>query len=321
MSAEGLEIREVVDGQEVDQEDRRSQKSRLNIFPPGFLSFGSDESPDPLRNKRIKFILPLAGRYAIFERFLKNYEEICLLRDDKTDLVIVLYRDESDDVYYKTMNLIEQMRYKYGYDKISVLEGDGEFSRGRALGLGVSKAKEKDLLFFIDVDIVFTASALARIRLNTVLNRRLYFPVVFSQFNPKISHAKNEKYNHFVIDEKSGFWRQFGFGIVSIYKQDFLEIGGFDLSIKGWGKEDIDLYEKAIKSRINVFRSPDKNLIHVYHDVECDKKLIDPQLAMCKGTRADIYGSTEILAQIIYDQPNYLKFAKSRISNVTNAAG
>ncbi|XP_043284509.1 chondroitin sulfate synthase 1 [Venturia canescens] len=318
----GLEIREVVDCVEVDREERPSKKSRLGIFPAGFLSFNGDEAAaDPLRSKRIKFILPLAGRFAIFERFLKNYEEICLLRDHQTDLVVVLYRREDDDSYYKTLDLIEKMRYKYGYDKITVLEGDGEFSRGRALGLGVSRAEDKELLFFVDVDIVFTASALVRIRLNTVLNRRLYFPVVFSQFNPKIIHNQNEKYNHFAIDEKSGFWRQFGFGIVSIYKEDFREIGGFDLTIKGWGKEDIDLYEKAIKSKINVFRSPDKNLIHVYHEVECDEKLIDPQLAMCKGTRADIYANTEVLAQIIYDHPEYLRFAKSRIPNLTNSAG
>lgn len=50
----------------------------------------------------------------------------------------------------------------------------------------------------------------------------------------------------FQIDEVSGYWRSFGFGIVSLYLEDFHRVGGFNTSIIGWGKEDIDLFEKVI---------------------------------------------------------------------------
>lgn len=45
-----------------------------------------------------------------------------------------------------------------------------------------------------------------------------------------------------------GYWRNFGFGIVSMYKSDLELVGGFDISIQGWGKEDVDLYIKFSES-------------------------------------------------------------------------
>lgn len=318
----GLEIREVVDCEEVDQRKRREDSERplRGIFSSGFLNFNTRAS-DPIFGKTIRFVLPLSGRYTIFERFLKNYEEICLSDGDRTELVIVLYRHPTEESYERTLALIDETKYRYPSSKIEVLRGSGNFSRARALELGLAESRDDDLLFFVDVDIVFTESALNRIRLNTVYNRRIYFPVVFSQFDPKFVYGEAGKHESFVVNERTGYWRQFGFGIVSIYKHDYQSIGGFDLSINGWGKEDVDLYEKAVRSELDTFRAPDKNLIHVYHEVECDEKLTGSQLAMCRGTRADTYASTETLAKIIYDNPDYLRFAKSRRSTVTNAAG
>ena len=37
---------------------------------------------------------------------------------------------------------------------------------------------------------------------------------------------------------------------------------------QGWGIEDVDLYEKLLKSNITVFRSVEPNLIHKYHKVK-----------------------------------------------------
>lgn len=47
------------------------------------------------------------------------------------------------------------------------------------------------------------------------------------------------------IDEEVGYWRAFGFGIVSMYKSELLMAGGLDTSILGWGQEDVDLFEKV----------------------------------------------------------------------------
>lgn len=285
------------------------------------LNFNFEEE-DPVKSKVVHFILPLSGRYEVFQRFLQNYEETCLTTGEKTALSIILYRHKKENSSFeRTMDLIEQLRYKYRNAVVDVIPASGTFSRAKALNIGVSRLKDHDLMFFVDVDIVFTEYALYRIRVNTLLGRQIYFPVVFSQYDPKTVYGRSgRRQDTFSINEMTGYWRQFGFGIVSLYKQDYKTVGGFDLSIEGWGKEDVDFYEKVVRSNIKIFRSADKDLVHVYHDVECSKDLSGTQWSMCMGTKADTYAGIETLAKMIYENPDILRFAKARRANLTNAA-
>lgn len=312
-----------MNGEEIDEtrKNRQDDKSLQNIFSGSFLNLNfNSEEQDPVRDKTVHFILPLSGRFEVFQRFLQNYEEVCLTSGEKTTLLVVLYRRKTEDSFNQTVDLIERLKYKYRSASIDILPVAEAFSRAKALNFGASRLKINDLMFFVDVDIVFTNAALYRIRANTLLGKQIYFPVVFSQYNPKI-FPKDLRNDAFSIDEKTGFWRQFGFGIVSLYKQDYEAVGGFDLSIQGWGKEDVDFFEKVVKSNIKIFRAADKDLVHVYHDVECSNDLSGTQLSMCMGTKADTYAGMETLAEMIYGNPKILRFAKARRANLTNAAG
>lgn len=320
----GLEIRETVDGVEVDKErkDQRNDKSLQNIFRGGFLNLNFNfEQEDPVTSKIVHFVLPLSGKYDVLRRFLRNYEEICLTGEERTTLSVILYRHKTEDSFDRTTDLIERLKYKYRGANIDVVPASGAFSRAKALNLGASRLKDNDLMFFVDVDIAFTESALHRIRSNTLLGRQIYFPVVFSQYNPNTVRGDNRGGNVFAVDETSGYWRQFGFGIVSLYKQEYKTVGGFDLSIQGWGKEDVDFYEKVVKSNVKIFRTADRDLVHVYHDVECSKDLPETQWSMCMGTKADTFAGTEALSKMIYENPEVLRFAKARRANLTRAAG
>ncbi|KAL6263192.1 hypothetical protein P5V15_005992 [Pogonomyrmex californicus] len=317
----GLEMRETVNGIEV-QLRQESDKSIRSLLYGGFLNlnFNSQEE-DPVQSKIINFILPLSGRFEIFQRFLQNYEDICLTSGEKTSLLVVLYQHKSENTFNKTIDLIEQFRYKYRSASIEILPVTGDFSRARALDLGVSKMQADDLMLFIDVDIVFTESALHRIRLNTLPGRRIYFPIVFSQYDPKAVYGEARKQDKFTINEISGHWRQYGFGIVSLYKSDYHTVGGLDLSIQGWGKEDVEFFEKAVKSGLDVFRAADRHLVHVYHEIECSRELSNLQFSMCMGSKADTYAGVETLANTIYGNPDILRFAKERRQRRTNPAG
>lgn len=149
----------------------------------------------------------------------------------------------------------------------------------------------------------------------------MYFPIVFSQYDPKIVYGEAGKQDKFTINEISGHWRQYGFGIVSLYKRDYRAVGGLDLSIQGWGKEDVEFFEKAVKSDLDVFRAADRHLVHVYHEVECNRELSSLQLSMCIGSKTDTYAGVETLADMIYANPNILRFAKERRQKRTNPAG
>lgn len=318
----GLEIRETVNGVEIQSRQKSDDKPIHSLFHGGFLNLNfNSEEEDSVRGKTINFIIPLSGRYEIFQRFLQNYEDICLTSDEKTSLLVVLYQHKSENSFNKTIDLIEQLKYKYRTASIEVLPISGDFSRARALDLGASKLQADDLMLFIDVDIVFTSSALNRIRLNTLPGQRMYFPIVFSQYDPKVVYGDAGKQDKFTINEISGHWRQYGFGIVSLYKRDYRALGGLDLSIQGWGKEDVEFFEKAVKSDLDVFRAADRHLVHVYHEIECSRELSSLQLSMCIGSKTDTYAGVETLASMIYADPNILRFAKERRQKRTNPAG
>ncbi|KAL0122149.1 hypothetical protein PUN28_007124 [Cardiocondyla obscurior] len=317
----GLEMRETVNGIQV-QPWQKSDRSIDNLLYRGFLNFNFDsQKEDPVQSKVINFILPLSGRYEVFQRFLQNYEDICLATGEKTSLLVVLYQHKNENTFNKTIDLIEQFKYKYRSASIEVLPVSGEFSRARALDLGASKMRADDLMLFIDVDIVFTGSALNRIRLNTLLGRRIYFPIVFSQYDPKIDYGNARTQDKFAINEISGHWRQYGFGIVSLYKSDYRTVGGLDLSIQGWGKEDVEFFEKVVKSNLDIFRAADRHFVHVYHEIECSKELSSRQFSMCIGSKVDTYAGVETLANMIYGNPDILRFAKEKRQRRTNPAG
>lgn len=112
-------------------------------------------------------------------------------------------------------------------------EDDDEFSRGRVLHAAVEalpmspkqrstlvrdlhrsitwNAAASDwssddgdaLLFFCDVDVVFTVDFLERCRQNTDRGRRVYYPVVFSQYNPKYVNSSG----HNDVDQVNGVGR------------------------------------------------------------------------------------------------------------------
>lgn len=112
---------------------------------------------------------------------------------------------------------------------------------------------EDTILFFVDVDIVFTVAALQRIRLNTIKGRSAYFPIVFSEFDPQVVYGNDTGHSqhHFSVSDDTGYWRNYGFGIASAYPTDLNLVGGFNTAIKGWGKEDVDLFDKFVKSKVS----------------------------------------------------------------------
>ncbi len=195
------------------------------------------------------------------------------------------------------------------------------------------------MLFFIDVDILFTSDFILRARLNTIEYKQVYYPIVYSEYDPDdsveaikvltnkadIVNSKNGnsrrqrmRSSQFDFDMDNGYWRQFGFGIVAVYGSDLKRVGGFDTSIVGWGKEDVDLYEKFIRSNMTVFRSVDPGLIHIFHKIECDASLAAEQMIMCMGSKATSIASQRVLANLIYEKKSYvLRPSDNRFENMS----
>lgn len=74
------------------------------------------------------------------------------------------------------------------------------------------------------------------------------------------------------INNDFGHWRESGFGMTCLYREDFISVGGFGELFKNksdWGGEDRYLVRRFLRSDLEVFRAVTPGLFHLYHHKEC----------------------------------------------------
>lgn len=196
--------------------------------------------------------------------------------------------------------------------------------------MGSLLAKEDDILFFIDVDMAVSPSLASQCRRHVSKSQFAWYPIPFSQYDPdrlcidesgmrsdvgalvddvNINPAIEESQARaeiartpFAVGEERGFWRNFGYGITCMYKSDFAKAGGFDLTIEGWGEEDVRLYRAVLKSGTNAFRSNEAELIHIFHHKYCSSDLVGEQARACQSTKKSHYASQKCLSKTYFQK-------------------
>ncbi|XP_026559759.1 chondroitin sulfate synthase 3 [Pseudonaja textilis] len=292
---EELDVRSVMENEQSDTQSLSFLSNSLKMISP----FKDTKELRGSNNKKIHILVPLTGRYNIFLRFMENFEKICLVTKENVWLVVILFSPDSSQESSKHIELINAYRNKYPMADITVVPMAGAFSRGLGLETASSQFDNDTLLLFCDVDLIFTPDFLQRCRANTIQGKQVYYPIIFSQYDPKVTYGDHPPVDsYFVFTKKTGFWRDYGFGITCIYKSDLINAGGFDTSIQGWGLEDVDLFTKVITSGLKAFRSQEVGVVHVFHPVHCDPSLESKQYKMCLGSKASTFGSAMQLAEI-----------------------
>ena len=260
----------------------------------------------------VNVILPLAGRLEAFKRFLVNFEATVLARNEKVRMQIMYFPEVSSEVEHRSV--LQKYTNKYSNFDVSWKTVKGDFSRGLALQHGIEQFSGDSLLFLCDVDLSFDVEFLNRCRANTVKRKQVYYPMVFSQFSPRLqtthnlhkesvhsNGARESIYKNLQSDY--GFWRRYGYGIVCAYAEDIRNVGGFDLNIKGWGLEDIRLYEQFLASgRYDVIRTPDPGLVHIYHASSCSEHLSSAQLRSCRNSALSQLANAGSLVDFMRDK-------------------
>lgn len=250
----------------------------------------------------INIIVPLSGRVDTFTQFLNNFREVCIQQDRRVYLTVVYFGQSG---LPEVKSSLEKLSREEGFSNYSLIPVEEEFSRGRGLDIGAHAWTKGDvLMFFCDVDIHFNVDFLNTCRLNTAPNKKVFYPVVFSLYNPAIVYGNLELAPpielQLIHKKDAGFWRDFGFGMTCQYRSDFLNIGGFDLEVKGWGVEDVHLYKKYLRSDVIVVRAPVSSLFHLWHEKQCADELTPEQYRMCIQSKAMNEASHPHLGMLVF---------------------
>lgn len=178
----------------------------------------------------IHVVLSLSGRISTFQGFMDKFVKIAL-KNDRHVLLSVVYFGEQGLSDART--IMSKVAGKNGHaSSLRLLALNETFSRAKGLRVGAERPWDQPgvlqdsqdvLLFMCDVDVVFSARFLERCRWNSRPGQSVYYPIVFSLYNPHVVYtlqgrAVPSETDQLVISRDTGFWRDFGYGMTCQYK-------------------------------------------------------------------------------------------------------
>ncbi|XP_026124536.1 chondroitin sulfate N-acetylgalactosaminyltransferase 1-like [Carassius auratus] len=250
----------------------------------------------------INIIVPLADAVDAFRQFVQHFSDACIRQDGRTHLTVVLFGSEK---MHEVKGIVNGMSRRMKYRNVTLIRLNEAFSRGRGLDVGARAWKRSNvLLLFCDVNTRFSAEFLNSCRMNTEPGQRVFYPVMFSLYNPEVIYGQHvpSAEDQLVIRKDFGFWKDFDFGTTCQYRSDFINTGGFDVSVKGGATEDVHLYRKFLHSSLMVVRAPSRGLFHVWHPTVCHAQSSSETFKLCLQDKALNEASHSQLGQILFHQ-------------------
>ncbi|KAI6654869.1 N-acetyl-beta-glucosaminyl-glycoprotein 4-beta-N-acetylgalactosaminyltransferase 1-like [Oopsacas minuta] len=221
-------------------------------LPPSLLCHPIDMKMH--RDTFVHFLVTHRNFPQMIREFVQNMERVYdESGDENFGIIIVNYVTPLIDV----ITLLRQSRLKHW----SVIDFGGPWEKTAAINVGIDSVKNpNDIIYITDLSIHYPAHLPDTIRKHTFQGYSGFAPIIF-YFSCEFSGQSF--YDQFYF----GLYSITGYGLFSLYKSDWIKVGGMDSSqFKGiWGFEDNDLANRVLKTGYVVFRLIVRDFYHQNH--------------------------------------------------------
>ncbi|XP_011405334.1 PREDICTED: chondroitin sulfate synthase 1-like [Amphimedon queenslandica] len=268
---------------------------RVRLLQPFLPNVTAQVDKDDL-SEVVNVIVPISNSNGKCIKFIQTYLKKSL--KNSIHLILIVYKKTD---FEKMREKVNKITTKYKRASITVVKGKGRFSRAKALHQGISTLKRSDLAFFCDVDLNIESHFYDRCRRNTIQGSQVYLPSVVKLYNPKL-YTKVHHSSNLPLNRQTGHWGSYNYGMLCIYKSDYLYVGGLNIRMRGWGGEDLDFLQRLKSKGLVLFRAPDKGLIHHWHERDCSTRSVRRHMkSHCESNKIEALGDRRTLARYIFN--------------------
>ncbi|XP_046392465.1 chondroitin sulfate N-acetylgalactosaminyltransferase 2-like [Ischnura elegans] len=285
----------------------------------------------------VNVVLPLPSKcpQSVFEAFMDKFARIAIRNDRKVTLTVAHFGGGGAGLA-AARRVMVRVSKDTRFRGLRLLALNTTTSRAAALhaaveacctqqGNGGHQPQQENsvahqvtdpLLFLTDVDAVFSARFLDRCRWHASPGRKVYYPIAFGLFNPRVVYslqgrAVPPEADRLLVSRDTGSWRDSLFSLSCQHRSDFLRESETE---DGGPAEDVTLYRRHVKSsRVRVIRSTDPGLFLLWRRRPCPSAPPNAtpahieRLRACRRARALTEGSHAQLGLLAFrdgDEPD-----------------
>ena len=280
--------------------------------------------PYVTESSRVNLIIPVT--VADMDKamsFIDQYANTCLETGDSTFLYVVFYyqnskpppppgntgaaADNKNDVFHVLKSIINyyESRFKTG-SKVAWVNVESRQTSPFITVDAVSRKLSKERLCLLgDVGMMFDIDFLNRVRMNTITNKQVFFPIAYWQYKPNLVHEKMPYPPENVITSKTGHFDENQSIHASFYNSDYMNARQrmrleSDTQASGYDAGDMYLFDMFLQfSDLSVFRAIEEKLVHRYREHACAPTMKPEALRRCMQSRAEGLAGKHELSMLV----------------------
>jgi hypothetical protein len=239
--------------------------------------------------------------------FLDSYAHTCLDSGDNANLFVLFIYDQLDfqnskeDLYSVLKSMISYYESKYQNGARIAWTAVQSHKPDQFLILDtISKKFPAETLFLLcSVGMELSIEFLNRVRMNTISEWQVFFPIGFWQYKPSLVYEEKPYPTTIEINKNIGHFDANSYEHSSFYNSDYMAARK-EMNAKN-KKDNIDLFDLFLKySHVHVFRADEPALIHRYGERQCAPTLSEEAYSLCLASRSEGLASRAQLAMLIF---------------------